>query len=296
LTDGIEPTFDEWSKLVAAKLEGKYCGYPTDQHKCDYIFACIGGAARRAINPYHRVKSKGCFTKPRQYIKALAGAFDETDKKGKAGFRYQQCFMKDSQDVRDFRTELMNFASIAEISPRQQAQDIYRKLPRMLRTPLRAYAGSKDKRVEELSIRKIWNKLMEIENGAQEEQAIELERKHRLPAKEPVGRPPFKKVDQPKESKPTSSGSYISMERFRGKSDTPAPFKARTPTPHARQSRTPGAPQLCYNCDQPGHYAGECPEPKKGGGDIRQIEGDTAAEGSDEGDHADDEISGNERP
>lgn len=81
LTDGAEPSYDDWVMKIEHKLKANADHFPSAQHKIGYIQNRLGGFASRQVLPRLRKESLNRIRRPEQIFEVLDESFADPDRR-----------------------------------------------------------------------------------------------------------------------------------------------------------------------------------------------------------------------
>jgi hypothetical protein len=248
LSDGVDPTFSAWSKLLHGKLLQNGDWYPTEQHKMAYVFRLTEGTAQRNLETLYLSSSPLAFQTVADMIEHLADCFEVIDEKSDAQDLYAVVRQGAHERFRDFKIRFMDLANRAEVSPDTQLADIFRKAHPDLQEKL-------------LSQRRDWTTFQEAIR-ALDGTDKELASFRRRTQNKKIAR-----TTLPFAPPPTSTRTHLTQEATPGayvpphrRSATPGTLPRPSAPPKASPAGSPGA---CYNCGETGHLKLACPHPRR---------------------------------
>lgn len=111
-TDGIDPTWDDWSTKMEEKLRVNKDWYSTPEAQVAYVVSRIGGkAAKTTITR----RIRGCtdpYTLYTEVMDDLSDIYEDTDRKENAGRDYEALVQGNQQPFMEFYSDFIHLASI----------------------------------------------------------------------------------------------------------------------------------------------------------------------------------------
>lgn len=109
-TDGVDPTWDDWSYKVAAKLRANSDHYPVEQNKIDYVISRLGGKASTHTKIRKLPDGPNPYTAWKDVLEHLSSTFEETNAAQIAKVQLDALVMGNST-FREFYGELMRLGN-----------------------------------------------------------------------------------------------------------------------------------------------------------------------------------------
>lgn len=259
LSDGQDPSFDNWMILVVGKLEVNHDHYPSAHAQMLYVFGRTSGNAQKHLQARYRVGAIDRFQTAQEMVDHLASIYTNPNREREAKYLYNNLRMKSSETFIEFQTKFLHLAGEGNIATSNLRDDLYDKLTIRLQNAIAPVLP--DLHSYPTLSRRCINLDAELTRIDQRNNRV-------LHARE----------------KNTMSGET----KFRAGQDAGTiPATATTPTPLVRatpeKSRRSESANLdkveCFNCGEKGHYANVCPKPKKQL-DLKDIEEENSSESS----------------
>lgn len=233
-TNGLDPTWDDWSYKVTAKLRANSDHYPTEQNKIDYVVNRLGGKASTHTKIRKLPEGPNPYTAWQDVLEHLAGTFEETNAAQIADVELDALVMGNST-FREFFGELMRLGNELGKADHELRSLLLKKV-----TPKYADRVRGSHHWEHGSLREIKNYLILIDDAYYAEKAKQALQKAAIkPAAAAIS---------------TRSTPYI------------APAKRATPVAKtivtADVKKEPSDEVLiCFNCGEEGHTRRNCKHP-----------------------------------
>jgi hypothetical protein len=127
LSNGQNPTFENWKIQIEGKFTVNEDHFPTEQAKMIYLFGRTTGDAQNHLRPRYG-DAKDPFTTATEMIEHLATIYLDPFKVENARQDYRRLTMKPSQPFTEFYTKFLHLAGEAKIPADDWRPDLYDKL------------------------------------------------------------------------------------------------------------------------------------------------------------------------
>lgn len=295
LSDGLDPTYKSWVLLMEDKLCRDADLFLDANDEMAFVFGRTAGKASDHLQPLYRSTLPGAFTDAASMMLYLSEIYEDANEQQAARIAWDLLIMEPQHDIQSFRTDFSICAARAGIPPGEQARVISARIMEPYRTKLREWAVANNIYIAAMPIALIWTRLLRLQADRQE-QAIEANLYRALqsarrppPPRQPAAQAPRRR-DPNAEAAPRRVGFGDLEERGQPgppaapaiqRYATPAPARAtprREATPAPRRHGTPATrvdpdAAQCYNCDETGHFARDCPHERRGP-KLKEIEED----------------------
>lgn len=128
LTDGIDPTFDNWKLQLHDKLEVNADHFPTARAKMAYVFGRTGGDAQTHLHPRYAQGSADPFLSHEEMIDHLSSIYEDPFKVQNARLDYRSLTMKTTETFSASQTRFLHLAGQAQIPHEDLLPDLFDKL------------------------------------------------------------------------------------------------------------------------------------------------------------------------
>jgi hypothetical protein len=128
LTDGTEPTFEDWLSRIKDKLQVNADHYPTDQIQRAYVIGRISGAAAKYIAPRLRSDTPDPYQNLDDLFKHLSAKYEDPNRIFNAKDAFKKLSMKKDQTFHEFYSQFTQLANEAQISPTDLKYELNYKL------------------------------------------------------------------------------------------------------------------------------------------------------------------------
>jgi hypothetical protein len=240
LSDGKDPTFENWKIQIQGKFVVNHDHFSTDQAKMIYIFGRTQGDAQNALKTRYET-AKNPFQTSQDMIDHLSNIYLDPYKVENARQDYRRLNMRPAQTFTEFYTKFLQLAGDAEIPQDDWRPDLYEKLTFDLRRAiLPVYDVLADHQALADKCRRVDQDLKRLKETTDRIKA----RNNNASGSKPSGQ---NAPTNPKPATPTSAsqGSTLS-NKIRPTYDDPKKQAL------SREGK-------CFKCRQFGHFAKNCP-------------------------------------
>lgn len=237
LTNGINPSWDEWLFAVRDKLESNHDHWETDRARVAYVLTRLGGRAVKQTFARRTAGTNKPYLVPDDIIDHLAPTFDDPDRKHNKRREFKALKQGQSQSFIDFYSEFMRLTSHMKRDEDTNLEDLREKvLPRLGVL----WDGAL---VEFTTIEEVKCYLVRQDNAQRTARLL------REPDSYSTKPPISKRVAFARSSPPPIA--------------RPSPFVRRPSSPSNEQRLTDSRNEACFNCYKKGYVAQDYPERPK---------------------------------
>ena len=128
LTDGKEPTFDNWKIQIQGKLQVNSDHFATEQAQITYVFSRTGGDAQKHLQPRISTSSIDPLETATDMIQHLADIYEDPFRMQNARRDYRRLNMRANETFPDFYTRFLHLAGQGRIPDEDLRPDLYDKI------------------------------------------------------------------------------------------------------------------------------------------------------------------------
>jgi Zinc knuckle len=223
------PTFDNWLVQVKNKLRGNADAYPSEELKIIYVSGRVGGDALALISPRLDEASRHAYTTVAELYTHLEELYGDPNKERNARQALKDLVMQKGQTFQEFYALFLKHVADGNVNSPDLKDDLYNKLTWKLQEAVATYYNDPNVMTTQFA-------------------------KHCTTNDQQI-RARFEKRDQ-SSKKPESTEKPTSGPSSRPKTSVKPPFE-KTFAP-----KTSSTDLKCYNCNELGHIARDCPKPR----------------------------------
>lgn len=243
LSDGLDPTFENWVIQVVGKLEVNSDHYPSAHAQMLYVFGRTSGDAQKHLQARYRVGAINRFQTAQGMIDHLASIYTNPNREREAKYLYNRLQMKSSESFVEFQTKFLHLAGEGNIATGNLRDDLYDKLTVRLQIAIAPVLPDLDSYL--ILSRRCISLDAELNRIDQRNNRV-------LHAREKNALSSEIKIKAGKSTGIIPTASTMS-----------SPLIQTHPEKSRRSESVDPAKINCFNCGEKGHYANDCPKPKK---------------------------------
>ena len=264
LSDGNEPSFEEWQIAIGGKLEINEDYYSTEKSKMYYIYDRTEGDARKYLYERFRPDSSMKFRDAEEMLDCLREIFVNPHEQREAAHQYNRLKMQPSQAFHTFKTTFLHLAAKARIPKGNLRMDLYDRIT----LPLQRQVVI------------ILDTLTDTKSLCDALGRLDIENKHLDRRETRTNQALTRQTTTASRTSIPLAHSPASFPVVSQRSATPAPVRLSSAVPETSRQATPFGTSktvTCYNCGQSGHLSKDCTKPRRSY-DVKDIGEDSEGE------------------
>jgi hypothetical protein len=115
LTDGAEPTFENWKLQIRGKLRVNHDHFSSAEARMTYVFSRTGGDAQKHLRPRYADESDDPFATEQEMIAHLVSIYEDPFQTQNARQDYRSLMMETTDTFAEFHTSFLHLAGLAKI-------------------------------------------------------------------------------------------------------------------------------------------------------------------------------------
>jgi hypothetical protein len=253
LTDGVEPTFENWKLQLQDKLEINADHFLTPRARMAYVFSRTGGDAQTHLRPRYSTDAMDPFTDEQELIEHLSNVYEDPFKSRNARLEYRSLVMKSTDFFTAFLTRFYQLAGQAGIPTDDLLPDLYDKLTiKLQEVSLSFFTTCTD-------LREFTDHCTALDQGLRRIKArtdrFQARQTIRNTTNEPIG-PLATRKEAPRFNRP-GRGNQEAPSRAASTELLEPRTRPNYEDPKKQRLSDRGA---CFHCQKEGHFARNCPE------------------------------------
>jgi hypothetical protein len=258
LTDGTDPTFDNWKLQLQDKLEVNADHFPTARAKMAYVFGRTGGDAQTHLRPRYAQDSADPFLSEEEMIDHLSSIYEDPFKVQNARLDYKGLNMKTIETFSAFQTRFLHLAGQARIPQEDLLPDLFDKLTLDLqRAVLPVFTTVK-------TLKELTDHCLAIDQGLRRIKARADRLRTRNLSNQAASTARTARSAPARPATPATPAAQPTVNPAASRAATPAAGPVFTrPTYNDPRIQALSDQGACFSCGQKGHPARNCPTKAK---------------------------------
>jgi len=260
LTDGTDPTFDNWKLQLQDKLEVNADHFPTTRAKMAYVFGRTGGDAQTHLRPRYAQDSADPFLSGDEMIDHLSSIYEDPFKVQNARLDYKALNMKTTETFSAFQTRFLHLAGQAQIPHEDLMPDLFDKLTLDLQRAVLPVFTT----VQTLKV--LTDHCLSIDQGLRRIKARAERHKARNSPNQTASTTQTARNTPARSATPTAPAVQPAVNSAASRAASPAAGLAHTrPTYNDPRKQALSNQGACFLCGQKDHFAKDCQTKAKTG-------------------------------